>query len=89
MNAAAAELFAKRDKWREILAVKEAAKTEANRWWLRASLPLRGYLLAQSGAEHASKFIDVPWQSLPDGLRTSIYLNVKATQRELMGSGWL
>jgi hypothetical protein len=89
VNAAAVALFAKRDVWRDMLVVKAAANTEVNRWWLKAALPLRGYLLAQSGVDDVYRFIDTPWQSLPDGLRGSIVVNTKSLSREIAGCGWL
>lgn len=74
---------------KEVQAVRESTRLESNNWWKKTALPLRGYLLAQSGVDDAGRFIDSPWGSLPDGLRCSIVLNTKSLDREISGCGWL
>jgi len=72
-----------------INSVKVAVSGVSNGWWLKTSINLRGYLLANAGVVDVYRFVDTPWRSLPDGLRDAIVLNTKALNRELSGCGWL
>ncbi|MDM0119018.1 hypothetical protein [Variovorax arabinosiphilus] len=57
-------------------------------WWARLDDALRCFLLAQCAPDDWERYMSVPWASLPDGLRSCVGIEARATMRRLEGCSW-
>jgi hypothetical protein len=93
MSAMPQTLKALANKWREIDAVRQHANGwggagGAARWWRGLDVQIKTMLLTWSGVDDWARYIDADWAALPDGLKTTVALNARATARVLARCTW-
>jgi hypothetical protein len=93
MTAMPDTLKARANQWREVDAVRQHAagwggSGGAARWWTNLDLSIKDVLLCFAGIEDTARYIEAPWAALPDGLQSSLALNVRAMRRALAGCTW-
>lgn len=57
-------------------------------WWARLDDALRCFILSQCAPDDWERYMQTPWASLPDGLRSCIGIEARTMMRRLEGCSW-
>lgn len=57
-------------------------------WWRKLAEPMRVFVLYQCCPDDWQRWVEVPWASLPDGLRSCIGIEARAIMRAMEGCSW-